>query len=77
MYEYKFVKYTFPIPSAKQFSFNKEYDESEYFEYREIIIEHAKDGWRLNNTIPFTNPKIGMYSPIGLDLIFERKIKAD
>ena len=74
MYEYKFVKFIFPKSPAMQMKFKKENDEEEHFAYENIINEHAKEEWRLNSVIPLTNPKVGVYMRIGLDLIFERKI---
>lgn len=77
MYEYKFVKYTFPEDASTHGSFEVSYTEKDdpkhYFAYHQVIEKHAKEGWRLNNILPFTDPELDAYQPKGLDLIFERK----
>lgn len=77
MYEYKFVKYVFPADAVLHGSFEvsyaEEHDGTEYFGYHQVIKEYAKDGWRLNSIVPFTDPEVKEYFPKGLDLVFERK----
>lgn len=78
MYEYKFVKYVYPTQADGEESFEASYgekeDESQLFGYQEIIQSQAKEGWKLNSAIPFTDLDAKHYYPKGLDLIFERTI---
>lgn len=61
MYEYKFVRVEVKIMSGKPKK-----------DYQDIIVEHAKDGWRLNQI--FALPRNGGIVSF-IDLIFERKNK--
>ncbi|SFJ29582.1 DUF4177 domain-containing protein [Thermoflavimicrobium dichotomicum] len=63
MYEYKFVTVESSFISGKTKK-----------DYQEIIIKHAKDGWRLNNILQHIQNG-GIVRSI--DLIFERKIQTD
>lgn len=69
-YEYKFVEV-----SAKTFKVKVG---GMYDKCKEIIMEEAKNGWRLKQIIiPYNekfNEKLGVYGAAGYQIIFEKEI---
>lgn len=68
MYEYKFIK----VPL--EFHFKDK--QGDYFnKCKEIIIEEAKNGWKLSQIIVPPNEKTGVYMPLCYQIIFEKQLK--
>lgn len=65
-YEYKFVEV-----SAKTF---KVKSGGMYDKCKEIIMEEAKNGWRLKQVIIPYNEKMGVYGAAGYQIIFEKEL---
>lgn len=68
MYEYKFVSVPFStgFMVKKGISFEK---------CKEIIIEEAKNGWKLKQVVTPVNEKIGAGGRYCYEVIFEKEIK--
>lgn len=65
-YEYKFVEVsakTFKVKAGGIFD-----------KCKEIIMEEAKNGWRLKQVIIPYNEKLGVYGALGYQIIFEREV---
>jgi hypothetical protein len=62
MYEYKFVEIQVGAFSGKPKD-----------DYREVIHQHAKDGWRLHQFVPL--PFGAGRQSLSIELIFEKEIK--
>ena len=67
MYEYKVVELGFKKLGLKVIA------SSELEDYKEIINEHAEEGWRLIQILPVKFGNAGY--PTKFEIIFERKIE--
>jgi len=68
MYEYKFIE----VPLKTGF---KSKTGDTFQECKNIIIEEAKNGWRLKQIIMPVNEKTGMYTVYCYQIIFEKEVK--
>lgn len=68
MYEYKFIEV-----QLKTGLKSKTGDSFE--ECKNIIIEEAKNGWRLKQIVMPANEKTGMYTVYCYQIIFEKEVK--
>lgn len=68
MYEYKFIE----VPLNTGF---KSKTGDAFQECKNIIIQEAKNGWRLKQIIMPANEKTGMYTVYCYQIIFEKEVK--
>lgn len=67
MYEYMFIN----VPVDKSFKVKR----GDSFEKcKEIIVEEAKNGWRLKQIVTPINEKTGVNITYAYEIIFERKV---
>lgn len=67
MYEYRFIN----VPVDKSFKVKR----GDSFEKcKEIIVEEAKNGWRLKQIVTPINEKTGVNVTYAYEIIFERKV---
>lgn len=67
MYEYRFIN----VPVGKSFKAKR----GDSFEKcKEIIVEEAKNGWRLKQIVTPINEKTGVNITYAYEIIFERKV---
>lgn len=66
-YEYKFIKV-----SSKSDLKTKAGDAFE--ECKNVILAESENGWRLKQIVTPFNEKMGAYSALGYQIIFEREI---
>lgn len=67
MYEYRFIN----VPVDKSFKVKR----GDSFEKcKEIIVEEAKNGWRLKQIVTPINEKTGVNITYAYEIIFERKV---
>lgn len=68
MYEYKFIE----VPLDKGFRVKRG---ASFENCKEIIINEAKNGWRLKQIVTPVNEKTGVYTTYCYEIIFERQIE--
>ena len=66
-YEYKFIEVK--IRSGLKIKAGATFEEC-----KKIIISEAEQGWQLKQVVTPINEKLGVNSPLGYQIIFEREV---
>lgn len=65
-YEYKFIEVERTTKKGDTFK-----------DCKTVILQEAKNGWRLKQIITAFNEKMGLYSAMGYNIVFEKEIDLD